>query len=324
MRSLIDNLRHRFPLEIDSPGDGGIELNGRQARSATTVHGPVSAIVGLPFVAVGLAIVGVVSGVIDVPVDGADRVPPWLIGSIGAVFAWAGLSFVAHGVRGVVRNARVRRIRAAHPEEPWRWDHEWDDRGATDDTATRAGQLLTGALFMLVFLTPFHWIGFVAPDGPIAFGLVALLFDAVALAMIGRAIYLTVRRLKYGAGRALFTRFPFRRGEELEMYVIAPRSLPQHAVANATLRCVQEKYVTRGRGENASLTVACFEIHRDTAPAPFATTGNGARALRIRFPLPRDLTPTDLASRPCRYWEVEVGATTDGVDYSARFLVPVY
>jgi hypothetical protein len=52
--------------------------------------------------------------------------------------------------------------------------------------------------------------------------------------------------------------------------------------------------------------------------------GSGIRALRIAFAVPADIPTTDLASRPCRYWEVDVDAATDGVDYSARFLVPVY
>jgi hypothetical protein len=320
--SAIAALKSKFPVTRE-PGPGGVELRGRQARSATTIHGWPSVILGLPFVAVGLAILGVATGYITVQSDGR-QLPTWFIAILGTVFAWAGLSFVGHGLGGARRTARAWRLRAAHPGEPWRWDHPWEERGSIDDTGARAGQSVYAAIFMFVFLVPFHWIGFVARDGSLIFGLVALLFDAVALALLVRGIYLFLRRLKYGSGRALFASFPFRPGTTLEVHVESPRALPQHAVVSATLRCVQERYVKSGSGEDATVTVSCFELYRDTAPAPFVTTGAGGRALRVRFDLPRDVPVTDLASRPCRYWEVEVEAGTDGVDYAARYLVPVY
>jgi hypothetical protein len=321
--SAIAALKNKFPVTLE-PGPGGVELRGRQARSATTIHGWPSVILGLPFVAVGLAIISVATGYITVRQSGGRQVPSWLIASLGAVFAWAGISCVVHGLRGLRRTARSRQLRAAHPGEPWRWDHAWDERGSTDDTGARAGQSVYAAIFMFVFLAPFHWIGFVAPDGALMFGVVALLFDAAALALLWRGTYLFARRLKYGGGRALFARFPFRPGTTLELHVEAPGALPQHALASATLRCIQERYVKSGTGEDATVTVSCFELYRDTAPAPFIATAIGGRALRVRFELPSDVPITDLASRPCRYWEMDVEAGTDGVDYAARYLVPVY
>lgn len=322
--SALAAIRSKFPpVEIEG-GPAGVQLSGRQSRSATTIHGWPSLILGLPFVGVGLTIIAVAAGYITIRHSGGRHVPSWFLATIGAVFAWAGLSFVVHGLRGARRTARSQRLRATHPGEPWRWDHAWDERGSTDDTGARAGQSLYAAVFMSVFLAPFHWIGFVAPDGMLMFGIVALLFDIAIVALIGRAVYLFARRLKYGSGRALFNRFPFRPGSTLELHVEAPRALPQHAVANATLRCIQERYVRSGSGEDATVSVECFGLYRDVAPAPWASAGAGVRSLRVRFDLPRDVPITDLASRPCRYWEVDVEASTDGVDYAARYLVPVY
>jgi hypothetical protein len=132
-----------------------------------------------------------------------------------------------------------------------------------------------------------------------------------------------LRRFKYGRGVAHLGRFPFRRGSTLELHVEAPRALPQHAVATATLRCIQERYVTTGAGEDRSTTVHLFEVYRDTAPAELINAGP-RRALKVSFAVPSDVPTTDLSSRPCRYWEVDVEAITDGVDYGARFLVPIY
>jgi hypothetical protein len=323
MRSILSALKNRFPVKLE-PGPDGLELVGRQGRSATTLHGWPSLILGLPFVGVGCAIVAAAMGYLPVRWSGGRQAPTWILVSIGFVFAYAGMSFVVHGLVGARRAARSRRSRTAHPNEPWRWDHPWDERGSNDETATRAGQSIAGAFFMFIFLAPFHWIGFVAPNGPLMFGVVALLFDVGALALLGRGVYLFARRLKYGSGRASFARFPFRPASTVEIHVEAPRALPQHAIATATLRCIQEQYVKRGTSKDATVTVACFEKYRDVAQAQPVATGTGGRSLRIRFDLPRDVPLTDLASRPCRYWELDVEASTDGVDYAARYLVPVY
>jgi hypothetical protein len=218
--------------------------------------------------------------------------------------------------------ARVERLRAMHPAEPWRWDYAWDERGAVDNTAAQGWNFLLIGVMLLAFLTPFHWLGFSDWRG-IPFALAALLFDAVAVGLLAAAGYFFARRLKYGKGVALFARFPFRRGSTLELHVQAPRTLPQHAVATATLRCIQERYVTTRRNGETDATVQCFELYRDKAPTESVNAGFG-RALRVRFEIPAGAPTTDLASRPCRYWEVDVEASTDGVDYGARFLVPVY
>lgn len=323
MRSVLSKLKSRFPIELEATPHG-VELAGRQSRSATTIHGLAAAILGPPFAAAGVAMLGVAAGLIALPQTGSREIPVWLVAPLGAVFTWAGVSMFAHGLRGAVRSLRARKRRQAHPAEPWRWDHVWDERGATDDAGSRARQSFATALFMVVFLVPFHWIGFVARDGSLVFGIVALLFDLVVVALLWRGVYLLAHRMKYGAGRAIFARFPFRRGSPLELHVIAPAALPQHAIVTATLRCIQERYVRRGTGEDATVSVACIEVHRDTAPAPIVSIPSGGRALRVRFDLPADVPTTDLASRPCRYWEIDVEASTDGVDYAARYLVPIY
>jgi hypothetical protein len=321
------------PASYDASGlvTGGVRLSNRRARSsAFGTHGRSAIRVGILVVGFGLAVGAATwlarSGHATRP-NGAPRI----IGLVmAAIIAATGAALAGHGVRDTRRVARVRRLREAHPGEPWRWDYLWNERGTFDDTTARARYFITLGVVLLVFLIPFHWIGFFAFRGSafglavVPFGLVALLFDAFALGLVAAGGYLIARRLKYGRGLALFSRFPYRRGERLELHVQAPPALPQHALVTATLRCVQERYVTTGTGEDRSTNVQCFEVYRDTSPAELIDAGSGIRALRIAFDVPRDVPTTDLASRPCRYWEVDVEAATDGVDYAARFLVPVY
>jgi hypothetical protein len=230
------------------------------------------------------------------------------------------------------RSAEVGRLRTAHPAEPWRWDHAWDERGARDDDTTRrATHSFAVAIVFSLFAVPATVIGvsaLVAADTvlqvfAVPFVAIALVFDVVVGRLFVHSARLMIRRLKHGPPVAVFDGFPFRRGQRLRIHVAAPPTLPQHALATATLRCVQERYVTTSTAED-STTLHCFEVYRDTAPVELVDAGPGVRALRVTFPIPADAPATDLASHPCRYWEVDVEASIDGIDYGARFLVPVY
>jgi hypothetical protein len=309
--------------DASTPATGTV-LTNRAARSGTTVQGWTAVVAGLIVTAAGIAFAALVSGVVGRGVVTTGGFPTWILALMGGLFAVAGVSALIHGMRGIARMARVRQLRAAHPSEPWRWDHEWNERVAYDDTADRARHFLVVSIFFLLFLLPFHWIGFFVPKAGIPFAVVALLFDVIGVGLLVTAGYFYLRRLKYGRGSAILGQFPFRRGSTLELHVRAPRALPQHAVPAATLRCIQERYVTTGTGEDKRMTVECREIHRDTAQAELVAVSASDRALRVRFTIPPDAPTTDLSSRPCRYWEVDVDAATDGVDYGARFLIPVY
>ena len=302
----------------------GMALSNRTSRSATTIQGWPAVVAGSIATVAGVGFAALVMDVIGPGVAQTGDFPRWILAMMGGLFALAGLSSTIHGIRCMARRARVRRLRAAHPGEPWLWDHAWNDRVAFDDTTARARQFFVASVFFFLFLMPFHWIGFFVPKAGFPFAVVALLFDVIAIGLLATSGYLFLRRLKYGRAVAALGQFPFRRGSTLDLHVQVPRALPQHAVPAATLRCIQERYVTTGTGKNKHLTVECREIYRDTAQVDVVASSGGQRAIRVRFEIPADAPATDLSSRPCRYWELDVEAPTDGVDYAARFLVPVY
>jgi hypothetical protein len=321
--SALAAMKTKVPVPLDR-GTGGTELLSRHPRGTGGLPARATIVLGVPLAAIGLAVLAATAGFIPVTLADGRFVPRWLLALVGGAFTFAGACSLLHGLLGVRRTARLRLLRAAHPTEPWRWDHPWDERGATDDTGRRANQWLGAALLMAVTLVPLHYIGFLAPGRLIQARLVSLLSDAALLGVLGRGAYLLARRVKYGTGRALFERFPFRPGATLELHVDAPAALPQHAVPTATLRCIEERFIPTKNGRSESRAVSCFEVYRDTAPAELVGAGAGRYALHVRFDLPPDVPVTDLSSHLCRYWEVDVEASTDGVDYAARFLVPVY
>jgi hypothetical protein len=309
-------------------------LKDRAARSGVDIRGWVAVTLGaLLLVVVVTTLVLEADAIRAYPVGHPIQ---WLAAYGAMSVAFAGVAAIIRGGRDVRRASRAARGGAAHPEQPWRWDYEWDERGARDDfTTRRARQYIIWSVVTFSIAGTLVWLAVMGPPRapesvaeqvirlwvPLGAGIVFV--SLFALKLLTQGLELLRRRLKYGPGTAMFARFPFRRGEQLELHVRAPRSLPRHAAVTATLRCIQERYFTMERPRDEPHT-QCFELYRDTVPAEHVATGSGHRVLRVRFDIPRDAPVTDLTSRPCRYWEVDVAASTDGVDYAARYLVPVY
>jgi hypothetical protein len=298
------------------------ELTGHQARSATTIHGWPAVFFGVPFLAAGIGAY-VVQRLAPESIQGPRLLMVWFAGIFGLV----GLLMIVHGLRGLRRRAGVARRRAAHPGQPWLWDYEWDRSGASDDTRRRLWRAIFVSVFFVAFLLPFNWIGFAMPDvsGRGLWMAIVGLFDLVTVAVIGRAVYLLLRYLKYGTSTVSFDTFPFFLGDELAVRFEGSGRGEIFDRMTATLRCVEERYETRGSGKNRSQRVVCYEVYADAQNVEGARARwEGLRGLALRFPLPEEEQPTRLGERPPRYWELEVKAEVPGVDYKGTFLVPVY
>jgi len=300
----------------------GRELKNHQARSATTIHGWPSMLFGLPFFAVGVGAL-VVWRVAPEQVEGPAPLLLWF----GVVFGLVGLSLIVHGIKGLRLRARVAERKRAHPTEPWKWDHLWDPYGARDDGARRVRRGFFGAAFLVVFMLPFNYVGFVLQGVPGRWFWVGIvgLFDLIAVMVVGYAVYLLMRYLKYGTSAVSFDAFPFRLGERASLRFLGPGRSELLEPVQVTLRAVEERYETRGSGKNRSQQVVCYETYADTqAIDDVRARWEGRRGLQVAFDVPRDAAGTRLGERPPRYWELEITADVPGVDYRAVFLLPVY
>ena len=82
--------------------------------------------------------------------------------------------------------------------------------------------------------------------------------------------------------------------------------------------------VTTGSGKNRSTRVehhALHEVRQEIDPRQLNPDSDLGIPIAIRLP---EGMATRLHDKPRRYWELDVSADTPGIDYSARFLVPVY
>ena len=301
-------------IEIPSTA---IELRSSSPRSAIAMTGWASVAFGGLFVLCG-------AGILARAIFGGSagmHTPRAVLGACGAIFGLAGLYVMINGAADIRRRRETGRRAVTMPGEPWFWDFSWNREGIGNDTGREIARALGFALFIAIFLTPFHWVGFFAqhPAPPFAVG--AIIFDLVAAGVLVRATRLTLMRRRYGRSWLRFRRFPFHPGEPVELSLDGYGGLSAVPRLTGVLRCVQERYETRGTGRNRSTQVVCYALWSATAVAERNRNGG----FEFTFDVPADLPCTALAERPARYWELAVKSDdVPGVDYAASFYVPVY
>lgn len=301
-------------IEIPS---NAIELRNSSARSAFAMTGLPAVTFGGLFVVAGTVIstrvyVGGMAGL---------HAPRAIVALSGAIFALAGLYVVINGLVDIWRKRATTERAAAMPGQPWFWDYPWRADGIGNDTTREIVKALGFAAFIAVFLTPFHWIAFFAKPRVPVFGFGALLFDLVIAGLLVRAGRLALMRRRYGASWLSFAHFPFHPGGPVALNLDGYGGLSAMTRLTGTLRCVQERYETRGTGENRTTKVVCYALWSATTVADRDRNGGFA----FSFDVPAGLPSTVLSERPARYWELAVESDdVPGVDYTASFLVPVY
>jgi len=307
-------------VPVDNPERArGRRLDDHDTVSGTTIHGWPSAAFGSIFVAAGAATAIIIAA------DGSVGGTTLLLSLVcGCIFIVGGLVLAVHGLAGVIRMSRLRREREKRPEEPWRWDHLWNETGARDDAVRRLVLWAYRALFFAAFMLPFNWLVFLSGALPwwgiAGFGLVTGLFDLLVAYVVYRFVMSLLQLLRYGVGAVRYSSFPFFLGETLDVSFLPTSRMSDLRGLRATLRCVEERYeVFDPDDTESSTTIVPYELYSDTR-----TISGGGTDVNLSFPLPEDGSPTRLGERPPVYWELEVEAEAPGADYEAAFLLPVY
>jgi hypothetical protein len=307
--STASTLRKRLNQQ---PRGSAVGPGGR----GTVVFGGVILAAGALMILVGLGVV--------IPKESSGDAPPWVLTVMGVVFGLIGLTVAVLGVRGLRNRRRFREQRGLHPDEPWLADYPWDPKQSVDNTVARILRTSAMATFLVLFLTPFNAGVFFYKDAPWFIQGVILLFDVVVLAVLGSAVYLLLRWLKYGPSFVRFSRFPFFLGQTLEVEWCSPRGIGACENLTFTLRCVEEVLETTGSGRDRSQSLVPYQVWSDT----FEVAGPGehlrGERVPVTFLLPESAEATALSQYPPRYWELEIKARTPGVDYGAVYLLPVY
>jgi hypothetical protein len=297
----------------------------------TTRGSPTGAVAFLVF---GVVFTGVGTAVLRMTLRGLNvghqrhNNPGWVV-LVGAIFAGVGLLMLVRGVLAARRAWHRRQLRNLYPGEPWRADFPWDPAGCISSDRPDEYRSLGWGLFLLIFTAPFQFIAFhlwgTSTEGAIMFTLIPGLFDLLGLGMIGWAVYLFLRRLKYGDSRLQYESFPFFLGDVLTASVVPHKSVRGARRVTFTLRCIQERIEVTSSGRDSNTAEVCYQVWASSYEVEQPGDLAAGKLIPVTFLLPEETgLGTALSDRPPRYWELEVAAAAPGIGYKARFLVPVY
>jgi hypothetical protein len=318
------------PHRPHSRGTGSWQEKDLSSSSLGTV------LFGAMFVAVGAVIAFIVTNFEAVQPSPATR--PVGLGFAG-MFAAGGLLIVLSGLTDSLR----RRSRAPVGSPPWRIDHPWREVTHHENgTAQPASVLdrilrtlwllfflaLIAALHLPLFLHPEHIEGYgsigglvVELSGRTVMWIVLIIFDLIALLVLGTLVLSAVQRLRFGRRSFRLLTLPTWTGGTLSAELSFSRGLPAVGPTRCTLHCVDE---SRQADTTGSTTPddSLVSVYREVQELD--TAGTKLRRLRVEFEIPPDAPGTRLSEAPRIFWRLDFRVPAMGPDYQGEFLVPVY
>ncbi len=245
------------------------------------------------------------------------------MGVFAAVFGGAGAGLLAAGLRGSRRERETARRERDHPGEPWRWRADWDaGRVRSSSRASAAAALAFAALWNAVSLPLLLVLPREMAKGNRA-AAVGFLFPAVGAALAVWAVRARARRRKFGDSVFEMASVPGVVGGPLAGLVRVPVNVRPEDGFTVRVSAVH-RYVT-GTGKNRSTREdirwqAERHLAREVLDRDFSQT-----AVPVLFHVPFDQPPTTPGGGSDRIlWRLDVEARVPGIDYAARFEVPVF
>ncbi|HNW33853.1 MAG TPA: DUF3592 domain-containing protein [Candidatus Ozemobacteraceae bacterium] len=239
---------------------------------------------------------------------------------LGSVFLILGSVFLAGGIWSIVQ-----RKPPIDPDRPWIGDGPWEGfqikSGGWSDIILAWGVALSISLFESIFVV------FVFGDPTVPMVVKGLLgvFILFAVALIVRAAYITVRRMKYGDSLLLLSQIPLIPGGEFAGVVLTKRSLKADDGCKATLRCIAIIRKESGGSDNETTYSEDVQYEKSVIVRADLNRGPTNRsAIPVRFDIPGHLPVRFLNGYPQIRWKLVLEAETPGVNYFAEFELPVY
>jgi hypothetical protein len=247
------------------------------------------------------------------------RVGPLLFELMFAViFGGVGFGLIAAAIWGAGKVKRQEQLKQALPDAPWQWRDDWASGRIRSSEGATAWVLSIFAIIWNAFCWPIFWMVWNdqrAGGPPI---LLAALFPAAGAFIGVWAIYLWLRRLRWGVSEFEMAAVPGVLGGPLAGVIHAPGGVRPDEGFVLRLACQKTTRRTSG-GDSSSETQTLWEnetrIFRDLA------TSEGNRTLiPVKLLVPFDLPSSGEDVK----WLLEAKAETVGVDYFASFEVPVF
>jgi hypothetical protein len=204
-------------------------------------------------------------------------------------------------------------------DAPWQ-QKKWTS-GPLKDANRHAGCLL---LAVALFWNGISWaVAVPTVLEPNAGGarLFVLLFPLVGVGLAAAAVHAILRRRRYGAASFELATLPGVIGRVIAGQVLVERGLEAESDVQLTLKCVRK--VVTGSGKQRKTTET--KLWEATQQLPGTVADRGMIRIPVAFAIPPEAEPTDERnSRDTIQWELEARSAREGVDFYAKFEVPVF
>lgn len=220
----------------------------------------------------------------------------------------------------VIKSITVKKLVKKYPRKPWRHNPAWGEEYIKDELSFDMWSTIVCAVVLNIIFSPLlflilelrKWNGYV---------LAAVVFLLLGLSLIFLAFWYIMRRCKYGRSKLKIYPMPGILGGPLTGVIYTSTPVNSETGFALTLRCLWIIRHTR------SAPVRILWQKRINVGKGMAGGVNGRTAIPVLFALPYGLPRSSLSSNDEKYiinWELVVRAKTPGIDYAARFVVPVF
>ncbi|MCA1612492.1 MAG: hypothetical protein LC780_16950 [Acidobacteria bacterium] len=278
---------------------------------------------GLPFLAVGIAVIVLFSH----RIDAGDRKTLFPL-LFGVVFALAGLLVTTLGVKTIIRKSAAP---ARRNGAPWTGDNDWDPAGAVPDGSEGGFRAVVGRLVFFLFIGFLNilWTVHMDAGARVIVSLVLGVFDLVAILVLYDTLRKMVQAVRVGIPRLAWGTFPSFTGGRFEAVFQTTRAMRPTGPPQVTLRRIEQRAEDASadadvpRGPAAAAALRAFEAWSAAQTLPAFAQGT-MTSFPIAMEVPADQPGTDLSQDECTYWQLAVSVPVVGPDLEAVFLVPIY
>lgn len=304
------------------PEDRPAQLLAQLPRG-TAARGRQMFLTGGVFAAVGLLLLLLSLGFVET--TGRKIDPPWIGHIVAVLFLVTGLHLARCGWLAERQKKRRECVGKLRRSEPWYADYPWDPEREEDGALEQVVGHGFAIAFVAMLLAPFNYLAFGSEHSSPLLMVPVSIVDLAMTALVLHKVRRILQLVRYGRSWVAFSAFPYRLGGELRLRFGMRRDLVMFDSMRFTLRFVEERIVTSGTGSHQTRTVEAFELYRDEQIVEQSAHRGRARELELRFELPADEDLlTRLGKHPPRYWELHVHGASLGIDFDARFALPVY
>ncbi len=238
-------------------------------------------------------------------------------------FGGAGTGIICAAVYGTRRLLETAALQREYPEEPWRWNREWN-AGVLHANA----KLGAVALFFFALI----WNGlslstlFVVP-GEVRQGntaaLLVLVFPLVGAWLLYKAVHKYLQWRRFGDVTFEMASVPAFLGDRLRGTIRIPVALIMEKSVTTRLMCVHSE--TTGGGKNRQTYEKVLWEAERIVPRHMLSQERRATVIPIEFHIPDTPPPSDDTNPDDKIvWRLHAETSLTGVDFSADFEVPVF